>query len=113
MKVNFSNVPSAHHVLIKRVIKSFIDKYKINPQSQVNITFVSKTQIKTLNNEYRHINEPTDVLSFPIWSSLAEIPKNGEVTLGDIFICPKMTNIDNNLSYLVEHSLKHLIGKHH
>lgn len=113
MTVNFSNVSSCYQALAKKVIKAFLDKYKINPQTQVNITFLSKAKIKVLNYEYRKIDKATDVLSFPIWDSTKIIPKQGKITLGDIFICPDMTEIDANLSFLIEHACKHLIGIHH
>jgi len=113
MNVNLINVPRTYHKLIKKTVEDFSESYHINRESVVNISFISKYQIRILNNKYRQVNQPTDVLSFPIWQNLKEIPQRGKVALGDIFICPKMTEIDNNLQKLALHSLNHLIGKHH
>lgn len=99
----------------KKVVKTaekFIKAKGINHQASLNVFFVSKRKIRALNRKYRKLDSSTDVLSFPVWHSLKEIPKEGEVSLGDIFICPEETDLDN-LTFLIEHSLDHLIGKHH
>ncbi len=113
MKVYFVNIPDRYHRRINETAKLFLGKFPINQRSSLNIEFVSRKKIQALNKKYRQIDQPTDVLSFPLWSSIKEIPKEGEVSLGDIVICPEETALDENLAKLVEHSLNHLIGIHH
>ncbi len=113
MQTNFINVPLRYHLLIKKVVKDFLEKYRINPQASVNVQFVSSQKIRDLNKKYRQRDESTDVLSFPIWPNPEEMPKRGEIDLGDIIICPQETSLAGRLEKLVRHSLRHLIGKHH
>ena len=113
MNVNLINVPLSSHKIVKKTVEDFFLHQSINRDGVVNISFVSQFQIRNLNKKYRQVNRSTDVLSFPIWKDIKEIPKKGKVALGDIFICPKETEIDKNLSELISHSLNHLIGKHH
>lgn len=113
MQANLINVPATYHQLINKTVQTFLRKYQLNSDIAVDISFVSKRQIRALNKKYRHIDKSTDVLSFPIWDNLKGMPKLGRVALGDIFICPEETEIDQNLSELIIHSLNHLVGKHH
>ena len=53
----------------------------------VTITLTEDADIQILNRDYRHTDKATNVLSFPMWNSLSEIPSDaGEVPLGDIII---------------------------
>lgn len=99
--------------LVTSQVNLFFENKSINPETVVSFNFVSKTKIKTLNKKYRQIDRDTDVLSFPIWSDIAQIPKKGVVNLGDIFICTSYFNENNRLEKMIIHSLNHLIGKHH
>ena len=111
--VNLYNIPKQSRAQIKQVVDDFLKNRGLNPQSVINISFVSKNKIRILNKKYRQIDQPTDVLSFPIWHNLGEIPKTGPVALGDIFICPSQSEINKNLDDLIKHSLNNLIGQHH
>lgn len=113
MRINIINIPSKYHSQIKKTVGGFIKAQRINPDCTINIEFASKAKIKRLNKKYRQINEPTDVLSFPIWESKEKIPQKGAVCLGDIVICPEMTDINKGVEKVINHSLGHLGGKHH
>lgn len=108
--------------IIQEQTELFFKNRPINPQTVVSFNFVSKAKIQTLNRQYRRLNKPTDVLSFPIWQNLAQVPKKGAVNLGDIFISlgvlkesAQEKNLDFNevLKKIITHSLNHLVGKHH
>lgn len=113
-KVNvvLKNIPENLAEIIFNEANNFYFEKRINPDALLNVTFVSKDEIQSLNKKYRHKNQPTDVLSFPIWKELSAIPKKGKVALGDIFICPEQTEVSKNLKMLARHSLNHLIGIH-
>jgi len=113
MEINFVNIPVKYQTLIKKTVARFQRNYRLNPQAVASIEFISKSKIRGLNQKYRGLDAPTDVLSFPIWQNATIIPQEGVVNLGDIFICPEATDIDTKLAELVWHSLNHLIGKHH
>ena len=108
--------------LVKDQVNLFFKDKSINPETVVSFNFVSKTKIRTLNKKYRSLDSETDVLSFPIWESISQMPKHGTVNLGDIFICmsvlqknAKVDKLDfkEELKKICEHSLNHLISKHH
>ncbi len=80
---------------------------------EVNLSFISKDEIRTLNNRFRGINKPTNVLSF-------NYEKNEKD--GDILICEEVVieeakelgfkESDLILLYLV-HGILHLFGLDH
>ena len=94
---------------------------------EISLTIVSKSQIREINNEYRGIDKPTDVLSFPQYQNIKEIKeevvKNPEIImLGDVVICDEIAEvqareygnkIEREFVYLFVHSLFHLMGYDH
>jgi probable rRNA maturation factor len=80
---------------------------------ELELKYVSIAEITRLNNIYRDMNEPTDVLSFVI----EEKP-----LIGQIFICYNLAKkqadkmektIDNEVALLLVHSILHLVGYDH
>ncbi len=113
MKIHFIDVLKSREKEISETIKKFVQKHKLNNELSISITFLSPNKIQKINKQYCKIDKSTDVLSFPIWNNLSEIPSEGAVNLGEIIICPEKTDIEKKLVFLVNHSLKHLIGIHH
>jgi probable rRNA maturation factor len=73
-----------------------------------------------LNNQYRGIDKPTDVLSFPMYASIDEISENDLV--GDIVISfdtlkrqalENEINNDREAAFLIIHGMLHLLGFDH
>ena len=64
-------------------------------------------RIRELNREHRALDEPTDVLSFPVDEAG---PAAGPRELGDVFICPAHTE---DLPEAVVHGVLHLCGYDH
>ena len=105
----------------------------INMDVEISLSFVSLEEIHQLNLEYRGVDSPTDVLSFPMFESLEEIQtmqnQTGqdeadsiEIPIGDVVVC--MDKIrqqaeefghsqERETVYLFVHSLLHLIGYDH
>ena len=82
--------------------------------AQVEIELLVASDIQALNLQYRGINQPTDVLSFPVYTNLQEAPGGIPFLLGSIVICPeKAVNYEEPLIDLVHHGLLHLIGFDH
>ncbi len=86
--------------------------------SSFSIILTNDEEIRKLNQKYRKINKPTDVLSFPI-NANNNLPIN---LLGDIYISVPMmkkqakdynTGEKRELSFLVIHGLLHLLGYDH
>jgi probable rRNA maturation factor len=81
------------------------------------ISCASADEIRELNRDYREIDEPTDVLSFPTFSTLenlAILPRDIPVLIGSIVVCPaKAQAYDETLPQLIHHGLLHLLGYDH
>ena len=73
----------------------------------VAIDFVDEQAIQRLNAQHRGLDEPTDVLSFPVDASG---PVHGPRELGDVVICPEHTE---DLEEAVVHGVLHLCGYDH
>ena len=114
--------------LINRVVNECfknegLDKLKL----YISITLTIPDVIKEINKEYRNIDKPTDVLSFPMFQrdEIQElIKKNYEVedVLGDIIISiPRVKeqaieynhSFERELAYMVVHGFYHLMGYDH
>ena len=88
--------------------------------AEISLTFTSPDEIRALNNEYRNIDEATDVLSFPMID--ADIMPAGmpALLLGDIVICPEEVSRlhpelsrDEGICLKIAHSFLHLLGYDH
>ncbi|KJR43638.1 Uncharacterized protein MCHI_000448 [Candidatus Magnetoovum chiemensis] len=55
-------------------------------KAELSILFVNNKQMHKLNKRHREIDSTTDVLSFPMYESIKDIPKNSECLLGDIAV---------------------------
>jgi probable rRNA maturation factor len=71
------------------------------------VALVDEAEIRRLNREYRGLDEPTDVLSFPVDETS---PAAGPRELGDVVICPEHTD---DLVEAVVHGVLHLCGYDH
>lgn len=103
--------------LIELLVQAEPSLQKKLKSRHVNLTFITKNEIKELNSKFLNKDQPTNVLSFP--SSGLDFE---EQLLGDIAICPEIIineaddqNKDqqNHLSHIILHSLLHLAGYDH
>lgn len=105
--------------LIKCYEEECIDKEKI----YIDITLTNNENIRKMNNQYRNIDNSTDVLSFPMFNK-QDFPLNLEKVdiLGDIVISIEKiktqaveygNTFEQELSYMVIHSFYHLLGYDH
>ena len=83
----------------------------------VNIKFISESDITELNTTFLNKNKPTNVLSFPSEGLETDTP-----LLGDIAICPAIIKSEalaqnkdsqSHLTHIILHSLLHLAGFDH
>lgn len=91
-------------------------------RAQISLSFVLPEDIKELNRDYRGIDRVTDVLSFPQYEDIDDIPEEGEICLGDVVICVERAkeqaeeyghSLQRELVYLFTHSVLHLLGYDH
>ena len=117
-----------YNKLIEKVINEcFKNENMQGLKLYVSITLTVPEVIHELNREYRNIDRPTDVLSFPMFEAdeLEEIKMNNVEEmdiLGDMVISiPKVKeqaveyghSFERELAYMCVHSFYHLLGYDH
>jgi probable rRNA maturation factor len=86
--------------------------------AEVSIRIVDKIESQSLNKQYRDIDKPTNVLSFP-----AEFPEGVDIPfIGDIVICAPIVEAEAKLqnksitahwAHITIHGVLHLLGYDH
>lgn len=124
--------------ILENVIEQTLLQEKCPYECEVNLTFTDDDGIREVNREFRELDIPTDVLSFPMvdyeapadFSVLeteeAEVmyfnPETGELLLGDILISVERAkeqaaeyghSLKREICFLTAHSMLHLLGYDH
>ena len=114
--------------IINRVIdECFKNEYLDGLKLYVSITLTVPEEIHILNKNFRNIDKPTDVLSFPMFQpdEIEKMIKDNyqeEDILGDMVISiPQVEeqakeyghSFERELAYMVVHSFYHLMGYDH
>lgn len=116
-----------HKKLLNSLVYSIHDYFlKHLPQHRskiiLNCHYSRSEQVQALNKQYRNKDYDTDVLSFPIFESLEEMPTDSPADIGDIYIsvdqAQKQANehqidLNSELIHLIIHGFFHLIGYDH
>lgn len=116
--------------IIRKAVENTLIHHGLEFDAEVSVTITNNDEIQSINKEFRNIDAPTDVLSFPMYEfekpavfdekALALEPAG--VVLGDIVVSvDKITeqaeefghSFETELSYLVIHSTLHLLGYDH
>lgn len=122
--------------IIKNVVEESLNYVECPYDAEVNVLLTDNEGIRQINLDMRAIDNPTDVLSFPMcdfntpadFSGLEETPEEyfnpdtGELMLGDIVISVDKVKEQaekyghsqtRELAFLVAHSMLHLSGFDH
>jgi probable rRNA maturation factor len=125
-----------YKVLIEKVALGCLDFEDSPYEAEISILLTDDNEIKDINNQFRGLDKPTDVLSFPaieykiagdfsdLEKSAGEYfnPETGEMILGDIVISVDRAitqateyghSITREIAFLVAHSMFHLMGYDH
>ena len=117
------------------VISQVLEEEGCPYEAEVNLLLTSNEEIHRMNREYRDVDRPTDVLSFPMidyetagnFLFLEEAedcfhPETGELILGDIVISKEKVlaqaeeyghSVEREYAFLIAHSMLHLFGYDH
>ncbi|KNY25741.1 rRNA maturation RNase YbeY [Pseudobacteroides cellulosolvens] len=117
--------------IINDAVKTSMEIEEFDIQSEVSILLVDDEKIREINNEHRHIDKATDVLSFPVVDMHeGEILSNeGDfdldedlLLLGDIIISLETAksqaaeyghSFEREIAFLTTHGVFHLLGYDH
>ena len=79
-------------------------------EGELGLIFVGPDEIRALKHEHLGIDEPTDVLSFPI-DGRDKLPAGMPRALGDVVLCPEV--VGERWRQPLAHGLLHLLGYDH
>ena len=79
-------------------------------EGELGLAFVAPEEMRVLKREHLGIDEPTDVLSFPI-DGRDELPSGVPRALGDVIICPQV--VGDEWRGPLTHGVLHLLGFDH
>ena len=118
--------------LAGKVIEAALDYVGCPYEAQVNLLLTTNEQIHEMNRQFRGIDRPTDVLSFPMveYAEPGDFdfledredcfdPESGELVLGDIVISKDKVleqaqayghSVQREFAFLIAHSVLHLTG---
>ena len=108
--------------IINEVVCASLDYEGCPYEAEVNVVLTDNEEIHQVNKEYRNVDAPTDVLSFPMLEYDCFNPETGELMLGDIMISVDKVeeqaekyghSTTRELAFLVAHSMLHLCGYDH
>ncbi len=122
--------------MLTSVIEATAEEEHCPYEFEVNVTFTDNEGIRQINREFRELDMPTDVLSFPMvsyerpgdFSGLEQDsasnfhPETGELLLGDIVISLERAreqaqeyghSLQREICFLAAHSMLHLFGYDH
>ena len=117
-------IPTGVRLLIRRCCHAVLELEGFEGSAEVDVSLVDNEQIRQINNEQRHIDMTTDVLSFPLGENgkYDTDPETGAYMLGDIVISLERAaaqaqeyghSFQREVGYLTVHSMLHLLGYDH
>ena len=122
--------PNPYRPLLTRVITAALAAEGVDVPCEVDVLLTNDSGIHEINREMRQVDRPTDVLSFPEFELTPgqlpgpedADPGTGLIPLGDMVLSMERVSAQakeyghskrRELSYLVTHSVLHLLGYDH
>lgn len=116
--------------LIRKTVRTVLAAEGVSAPCEVDVLLTSDAGIHAINREMRHVDSPTDVLSFPELELSPGVlpaaedadPGTGLIALGDMVLSMERVRAQakeyghssrRELAYLVTHSVLHLLGYDH
>ena len=105
-----------------KIIQETCQQLDIKEDIEVSCILVNDQKIHEINKKYRHIDRPTDVISFALEDTAPLVVEGVPRCLGDIFISLERAKIQatqlghsvkREMCFLFTHGLLHLFGFDH
>ncbi|MBI5297495.1 MAG: rRNA maturation RNase YbeY [Chloroflexi bacterium] len=105
--------------IVERAVAVALNHQAVEDDADLTVVLTDDEQLQDLNREFRDIDAPTDVLSFPASES---DPETGRRYLGDVLISVQRAEeqaaagghpLEAELQLLVVHGVLHLLGHDH
>ncbi len=119
-----TTIPGIRAMVSETLHKSFAmaaSHELINADIEIGVTLAGDEHLRGLNHHYRGKNQPTNVLSFPLWNG-EFVPNAIPLLLGDIVIGFETVRdeaardrkpLQDHLRHMLVHGLLHLLGHDH
>ena len=107
---------------LQRAVEWVLDQHDVSPQTGLSVVFADDAEIRRLNQQFRAVDAPTDVLSFPADEPLIPEEEEIEPYLGDLVLAlpyiqrqaqAEQHALDDELVLAVVHGTLHLLGYDH
>ncbi len=131
-----TGIPEHYEDIVRDIIEGSLDFLDCPYECEINVIFTDDEGICEINKQYRNIDAPTDVLSFPLvdydrpgsFDELENFPleyfnqDTGELMLGDIILNVNRIKKQaqeyghtrrREVAFLTAHSMLHLAGYDH
>lgn len=104
---------------IRRAAMAVLSAEQVDGLCELSVLLTDDEGIHVINREFRDVDKPTDVLSFPMGDT---DPRTGRLLLGDMVLNVDRARAqgeeyghgaDHEISYLTVHSVLHLLGYDH
>lgn len=105
-------------MLVRRAVLATLGHEGFDKDTEVSVSFTDDKGIRAINRTYRNIDEPTDVLSFP----MLDFDDMDNTSIGDIVISLERAaeqaeefghSFEREVAFLTVHSTLHLLGYDH
>ena len=130
IKIYWSNEQNKHKtglglkLLLRKAIRATLMFENFDQDATVSVTFTDNDGIQVKNAQFRNIDKPTDVLSFPMYDMKnGDLPDPDEICeLGDIVLSLEKAaaqaeefghSYERECAFLTVHSMLHLLGYDH
>ena len=128
MEIDFNSLDSSfdgYEKIYEDIADKAIKHLGLSFNPIISVSLVNEEIIHQINNEYRHIDRVTDVISFAFNDGEDRetlYHSNDVVVLGDIYICIDQAkrqaeeyghSLDREMRFLFVHGLLHLLGYDH
>ena len=113
-------------MLVRAAVEATLDHEQYANPAEVSVTFTDNEDIHALNKQFRGVDRPTDVLSFPLfdYEGASEEPPVDELMgmLGDVVLSLEQAkkqaeefghSFEREVAFLTVHSMLHLLGYDH
>lgn len=109
------------NAVLETAVISTLTQQEIEPPAELSVLLTDDSQIQQLNRDYRGVDSPTDVLSFPAGDDMPPIPDLPRY-LGDIAVSVPFAErqaaasghaLLAELQLLLVHGVLHLLGHDH
>jgi probable rRNA maturation factor len=106
----------------ERLAGFVLDREEAPVYAELSIAIVELAEMSELNERYRGMAGPTDVLSFECDDLCAATDPDEPVTIGDVVIAPEVAEtqaqeyghtVEEELNLLLVHGVLHLLGYEH